>query len=90
MGRRHFFAPYRLELSINHTQFAPVQDGKGTTIMTLAVTETFYEADHKLTKQDLDDIWYLVDYHGTKMWPDVHVQRLLTGIKNAKAQFSEQ
>ena len=37
-----------------------------------------------LTRQDFNDIWYLVDYYGSKLWPQEKLKSLLTRIKNAE------
>lgn len=38
----------------------------------------------ELTSQDYNDIWYLVDYYGSKMWPKEKVQELRLRIKKAE------
>lgn len=40
--------------------------------------------DNKLTRQDYNEIWYLVDHHGTKMWNDDQVKLLLSRIRNTR------
>jgi hypothetical protein len=45
--------------------------------------------DDGLTRQDYNDLWYLVDYHGSKMWPPEKAKRLLSLIKNAEKASAE-
>ena len=47
------------------------------------------ELDDKLTSQDYHDIWYLVDYYGSKMWLPEKVQRLCLLIKDAEKTSAE-
>ena len=48
------------------------------------MSEELGTLEAKLTRQDYNDIWFLVDYYGAKMWPAEKVQRLLSLIKNAE------
>lgn len=43
----------------------------------------------ELTRQDYNDIWYLVDYYGSKMWPLEKLKSLLLRIKNAENSAAE-
>lgn len=43
----------------------------------------------KLTRQDYNDIWYLVDYYGSKKWPADKLEVLRTRIKNAENSAAE-
>lgn len=45
--------------------------------------------DDKLTRQDYNELWYLVDYYGSKMWPADKVQRLRSLLKNAEKTSPE-
>ncbi|MCJ2186268.1 hypothetical protein [Novosphingobium beihaiensis] len=47
------------------------------------------KVDDKLTSQDYNDIWYLVDYYGRKMWLPEKVQRLRLLIKDAEKSSAE-
>jgi hypothetical protein len=47
------------------------------------MTETA-TASEQLSRQDLNDIWWLLDYHGTKMWPPEKAKRLADLIKAAE------
>ncbi|MCJ2177803.1 hypothetical protein [Novosphingobium album (ex Hu et al. 2023)] len=45
--------------------------------------------DEKLSAQDYNDIWYLVDYYGSNMWNPEKVQRLRMLIKDAEKAAAE-
>ncbi len=45
--------------------------------------------EEKLTTQDYNDIWYLVDYYGRNMWTPEKVQRLRVLIKDAEKSAAE-
>lgn len=42
------------------------------------------QPDDVLSAQDYNEIWYLVDYYGGRMWPAEKVQRFRTLIKQAQ------
>jgi len=46
-------------------------------------------AVNELTQQDYNDIWYLVDYYGSKMWPAEKLARLRVLIKQAEKSLAE-